>query len=317
MFQEKKNHVLNWIFFGAARTRAGWRLLLFFLLSAFLFLLTSFPFFLITRRENIQGDNQWDSLVSSLWTLLFLAVVILASWLMVRFFDKRSFASLGFAFDPGWWREILYGLMAGFFLIGLLFLMGLIIRSYETEWTLHDASIVIWSFVRYILILLIYAAFEEAMFRGYPFQTLMEGIGKTFSIIILSVIFGLLHFFNPNSSIMGVLNTALAGAFLSMLYIKRRSLWLPIFVHFSWNFSMGFLFGLPVSGVRLNNAFLTTNQVGPDLLSGGEFGLEGSLLTSLLLTTLIFILILSDILKPSEEMSKRWQGYFKKGAVRK
>ncbi len=289
--------------------RAGWRIVIFFLFSVFLFLLLSIPFSLIFKGETIQSDNQWDSLRKHSFSLLFFTAVLLASWVMVKFFDKRPFASLGFAFDPGWWKEIALGLVAGFALTGFIFMVGLVLHSFEMDWILHDSNIFIRSFVRYFLILLIYATFEETIFRGYPLQALMEGMGKTFSVILLSAIFGLLHYSNPNASMIGVLNTALAGAFLSLLYIKRRSLWLPIFVHFSWNFSMGFLFGLPVSGVVLKGTPLTTKQVGPDMLSGGEFGLEGSIVTSLVLIILIVILILNNFLKPSAEMSKRWQVY--------
>ncbi len=309
MLQSKKEHFLNWIFFSAARMRAGWRILIFILFSIFLFLFLSIPFSFVLRGKTIQSDFHWDSLARHFFAVLFLAAVLLASWLMVRFLDMRSFASLGFAFDPGWWKEILYGLGAGFFLIGFLFMIGLVIRSIDTSWTLHDSSI----FFRSFLVLLIYAAFEETMFRGYPFQTLIEGIGKTSSVIILSAIFGVLHYFNPHSSMIGIVNTALAGAFLSVLYIKKRSLWLPICVHFSWNFCMGPVFGLPVSGVEFKGALLTTKPIGSELLSGGEFGLEGSILTTLLLIILIVGLIFSDILKPSREMSKRWQNYAEKG----
>lgn len=309
MLQNKKEHFLKWIFFSAARMRAGWRILIFFLFSIFLFLLLSLPFSFFLGGKGIQSDNHWDSLARHFFGVLLFAAVLLASWLMVRFFDKRTFASLGLAFDPGWWKEILFGLGAGFFLISFLFMIGLVIRSLETSWTLHDPSILI----RLFLVLLIYAAFEETIFRGYPFQTLIEGIGKTSSVIILSAIFGVLHYFNPHSSMIGVVNTALAGAILSMLYIKRRSLWLPICVHFSWNFCMGPIFGLPVSGVEFKGALLTTKPIGSELFSGGEFGMEGSLLTTLLLVILIVSLIFSHILKPSEEMSKRWQDYTERG----
>jgi len=109
---------------------------------------------------------------------------------------------------------------------------------------------------------------------------------------------------------MGVINTALAGVFLSILYIKRRSLWLPIFLHFSWNFSMGCIFALPVSGINFDETPLTTEIMGPEFLSGGKFGIEGSILTTVLLGISIAVLLWTNFLKPSVEMKKRWDHYY-------
>lgn len=309
----RNSNLFTWIFFGKVRMRTGWRLVIFSLIVFVLFLLSTSILLQIIPEKEIRGERQWDSLSADFFVLFIFITVLLSSFIMVKYFDKRPFASIGLSFDTGWLKEIAYGLIAGFLLTSLLFLVGLLINSYRVSINEEGASFFLHSFIKYFILILIYASFEEVIFRGYPLQTLIEGIGNTLSIIILSSIFGLLHSFNPNSSLIGILNTALAGAFLSIIYIKGRSLWLPIFIHFSWNFSMGYIFALPVSGIDFDGTPLITSSIGPEILSGGEFGLEGSILTTFLLSFSIMVLIIAKFPKPTAKMKRRWDNYYAQG----
>jgi membrane protease YdiL (CAAX protease family) len=137
------------------------------------------------------------------------------------------------------------------------------------------------------------AALEELAFRGYPFQRLVEAIRPLGAIIVLSVFFGAVHLQNPNSQ--GILslaffNTILVGVLFAYAYLRTRTLWLPIGMHFGWNFFLGVVYGLPVSGIRDFSIVVRSTAHGPRLLTGGPYGLEASL-TGTLVLLLGFLLV--------------------------
>jgi hypothetical protein len=122
------------------------------------------------------------------------------------------------------------------------------------------------------------AANEEAIFRGYPFQRLAESITPVGAIAATSALFGLVHFANPHRSWISTLNTALVGVPFAIAYLRTRSLWMPIGIHFIWNFLLGFFLGLPVSGLTVSASVFTAHVRGPIWLTGGPYGPEGGLL---------------------------------------
>jgi membrane protease YdiL (CAAX protease family) len=126
-------------------------------------------------------------------------------------------------------------------------------------------------------ILIIAAAFEELIFRGYPLQILMKAIGPWPAMILLSAVFGLLHAGNPNSTYLGVFNTIVAGMMLSLAYLKTRSLWFPYGLHLGWNVGTGMVVGFPLSGLGVTSLW-TTHVTGSAALLGGEYGPEGGAL---------------------------------------
>ncbi len=117
-------------------------------------------------------------------------------------------------------------------------------------------------------ILIVAAAFEELIFRGYPMQVLMKGMGPWPAMLIMSSLFGLLHAKNPNSSVLGVFNTIVAGMMLSLAYFKTRSLWFPYGLHLAWNVGTGMVVGFPLSGTgfastwtaHVNGAFVVAGS---------------------------------------------------------
>lgn len=128
------------------------------------------------------------------------------------------------------------------------------------------------------------AAAEEALLRGYPLQALSEAWGPAPALLVTSAAFGLLHAANPEVSWIGLVNTGLAGVFLGALYLRTGSLWWPSGAHLGWNWTHGFVMDLPVSGLEVVDApGLEGHAVGPELLSGGAFGPEGSVLATVAL----------------------------------
>ena len=88
------------------------------------------------------------------------------------------------------------------------------------------------------------------MFRGYPLQTLSRAGLIWLAVILTSVPFGIIHLQNPNATGFLITNTALAGVWLGIAYLRTRSLWFPLGVHWAWNWALGSIFGLPVSGLE-------------------------------------------------------------------
>ena len=126
-------------------------------------------------------------------------------------------------------------------------------------------------------LLFVAALWEEAAFRGYPLQTLTRARLAWLGVLLTSVPFGLVHLSNPNV-VPGVTfaNTVLAGIWLAVAYLRTRSLWLPLGVHWSWNWALGWFFGLPISGFNLvSHPLLKGTDAGPAWLTGGSYGIEG------------------------------------------
>jgi len=139
------------------------------------------------------------------------------------------------------------------------------------------------------LLLAVGSSGEEICFRGYAFQTLLANCGPFATIIPVGVIFALLHTGNPNATTLGIVNTAGFGVLFGYAYWRSRDLWLPIGLHFGWNFTLP-LFGVSVSGLRMKITGYEMSWSAGTLWSGGEYGPEASLLTSAVLFALLLYL---------------------------
>jgi uncharacterized protein len=120
------------------------------------------------------------------------------------------------------------------------------------------------------------AVHEEVVFRGYPFQKIASwrrGAGYAYS----GGVFALLHLFNTGVTWIALLNIALAGVMLALAYERFDRLWLPIGIHFAWNVVSGPILGYPVSAFVAERSLLTTVARGPAWITGGAFGIEGSI----------------------------------------
>ncbi|MFC9970748.1 CPBP family intramembrane glutamic endopeptidase [Spirillospora sp. NPDC127200] len=133
---------------------------------------------------------------------------------------------------------------------------------------------------------------EELIFRGILFRISEERFGTWWALVLTSVLFGLVHMANPDATLWGAVAITLsAGVTLAAVYAATRNLWVPIGLHFAWNFVQGGVFGTAVSGNGENEGLLRGELSGPDLLTGGEFGPEASPPTVLIgiLLTIVFL----------------------------
>lgn len=135
------------------------------------------------------------------------------------------------------------------------------------------------------------AIFEEIMIRGILFKIIEEKLGSYFALLISAIIFGALHLINPESSPIYTACVAVEGGLLlGAAYIYSRNLWFPIAIHFAWNFMQSGIFGAITSGNEKTGSLLVTKITGSKIITGGTFGLEGTL------QALIFCLIATMVL---------------------
>jgi membrane protease YdiL (CAAX protease family) len=146
---------------------------------------------------------------------------------------------------------------------------------------------------------------EELFFRGILFRWLEEFAGSWVALAVTSALFGLVHILNPNATWFSSFAIAVeAGILLGGLYMLTRSLWAPIGLHAAWNFTQGFIFDVPVSG-HAENGLVTARLSGPELLSGGRFGLEASLI-ALIVASAAGVCLLVLAVRRGQLIQPRW-----------
>ncbi|MFG3017045.1 CPBP family intramembrane glutamic endopeptidase [Streptomyces sp. NPDC048254] len=136
------------------------------------------------------------------------------------------------------------------------------------------------------------ATTEELLFRGVLFRIVEERTGTWIALTSTGLLFGMMHLLNKDATLWGALAIAIeAGGMLGAAYAATRTLWLPIGLHFGWNFAESAIFGTEVSGNGAQKGLLDASTSGAQLITGGEFGPEASVYSVLLgvLVTLAFL----------------------------
>lgn len=210
-----------------------------------------------------------------------LAVVLLFR----RFIDRRSLISLGFALDSRIAKDLIAGVLCGIALISSIFVIIYLLGGITITGIAFPGVPLIFMTVMLVIV----AVNEELFIRGYLLTNFMASTNKYVALAISSLIFSVGHFFNPNTSLIGFLNIILAGLVLGIYYVHRRNLWFPIGIHFAWNLFQGPFYGSEVSGVPVPSVVQITST-GSELLTGGSFGFEASVVTSVVLALSVFVI---------------------------
>ena len=258
------------------RLRSGWRVLIYFTVLALPNLILGLLF---STSSSTPSSNNFDTSWSMIAVYAVMNVwVIFVSIAAFRWLDGASWRAWGYLLHQGWSRDLFIGLLTGLLMIASV--VGLQWLGGGTR--LHAPNGFSWrGIVTATVLLWLAAAFEELLFRGYAFQTLLRDVPAWVPIIGLNLFFGLAHWTNPSRTTFSTVNTVLAGAWLALAVMRTRSLWLATGLHFSWNWTMGVLFGLPVSGMRMPNTFLFASSAEPQWLTGGSYGSEGGVTATL------------------------------------
>ncbi len=258
--------------------RAGWRIFVFFII----FMALNVGLTLGVRE--ILGSLKGGGTLS--FTLLGISATI-SAYISRKYIDKKSFTSFGLKKDKAAVLDVISGVVnSAIIMAGIYFLMlytGLIEFTGFSWWTdsvSNDAqsSMAVMPVILSVFWkLMVVAWWEELVFRGVVLQNIIKGMGLVWAVIISSILFGLVHAGNPDATILSSLMIAFITLQLIYAYLKTGQLWLPIGLHLGWNFFQASVFGFASSG-QTSPTMIMQNPIGPDWLSGGSFGAEGSIL---------------------------------------
>lgn len=281
---------------SAGRLRSGWRVLIFTLLFvALLFLMgivVGKSSGLIAHFTPSRGAAHYVE--NFILRLVLLIAAMLSGYVCTRWLEGLPWRALGLWLHTGWFRDLLVGSLIGLVSLALATAIATAGGGLSFTITPRAALLQVCKSLLFSAILFIVAALaEEALFRGYPLQTFTRARLIWLAVILTSVPFALGHLKNPNVAAgFTFINTALAGVWLAAAYLRTRSLWFPLGVHWAWNWALGSLFGLPVSGITdlAPHSLLHGTDLGPAWLTGGTYGIEGGVAcTVTLLISTLFI----------------------------
>jgi len=258
------------------RIRAGWRILL------FMPILIGAAFALESLIELIFGGLPEDQTLKMLVGIAMVAFVgTFATLIARRFFDKKTLLSFGLRLDTRAVKDWLFGFFLSAIMVAVVFLVQLWtgLLSYEGINPAFGTGAFMLDFLlMFITYCILVAWWEELVFRGYLLQNMMDGMGKLWAVIISCLFYGLIHLTNPNAGILSSAIIVLFGYLRLYGYLETSQLWLSMGMHAAWNFFQGPVFGFAASGFK-TRTILVHSPNGPDWLTGGNFGPEGSLIT--------------------------------------
>lgn len=281
---------------SSPRIKSGWlRATLFFIVSLItsqifagiglvvVLIATGFDLSALSNQEEITSAVKGVKFLLPLKVIEFLSVM-LCVWLFIRFIDRKPLESIGLRIK-GYEKDLKMGLALGAGLIAIGFLILFILGYLSVD----GFSFPVGTLILYFLLFVVVSFHEEIMMRGYVLNNLMQSMNRYVALSISSVIFMSIHLLNPNVNFLSVVNLFLAGIVLGIYYIHKPNLWLPIGMHLTWNFFQGPIFGFEVSGIE-TKSIINQSVRGNEIITGGAFGFEGSILATILIITIIVYL---------------------------
>lgn len=281
---------------SSPRIKSGWiRATLFFIVSLItsqifagiglvvVLISTGFDLSALSNQEEITNAVKGVKFLLPLKVIEFLSVM-LCVWLFIRFIDRKPLKSIGLILK-GYEKDLKLGLVLGAGLIAIGFLILFILGYVAVD----GFSFPVGTVILYFLLFVVVSFHEEIMMRGYVLNNLMQSMNRYVALSISSVIFMSIHLLNPNVNFLSVVNLFLAGIVLGIYYIHKPNLWLPIGMHLTWNFFQGPIFGFEVSGIE-TKSIINQSVRGNEIITGGAFGFEGSILATILIIIIIVYL---------------------------
>ncbi len=257
-------------------------------LLAYRLLQSNFSFIRTLEEQvaKVSGDpsRDFNFMLLTLFSSFLLSVLLVI--LFRKFIDRQSVSSLGFQYQDHI-PDAVVGSLLPVIILGSVSLV--LYFNKNLEWT--DINFDSGDFLNGLFLMIVIAVGEEMVFRGYILNNLMLSLNRWLSLTISAALFALMHSNNPAVDITAMMNLFIGGLLLGINYVFTRNLWFSILLHTLWNFLQGPILGFAVSGVTLQSV-LQPELKGNVLLTGGDFGLEASLLTGILLIMAILILFL-------------------------
>ncbi|WAC39608.1 CPBP family intramembrane glutamic endopeptidase [Pedobacter sp. SL55] len=245
-------------------------------LFMFFLLLCTIPFGLVLQFNFLPSIS--TPIVSDIIAQFSLVTIVLGALLMVfkvfpdldfyQVFIKRASAL------PEFFKGVALGLVLMLLCALLLYVNGNVV--------FEKANISGDMVCLYFLYFLMISVFEEFLFRSYPLFALAERYPLWFAILVNGLLFAFAHFANPGITVLGALNITLAGMLFALYTLQKRNIAWAVGVHFAWNFTQAVVLGYNLSGNKMSG-FVKAVPKGLDYFSGGEFGIEGSVVCTVFL----------------------------------
>lgn len=252
-------------------------IVLFYVIGTLITMFLCVPLFLIQKALGM--EMQEGSLPSLFLERLLMLVGYLSAAVLVLRWRKLPLSLLGMSLR-GRGKDLLAGLGVAVLLYAVGFGTSLLMGTVEiasVEWVPRDL-------LGTLLFFLLVAVTEEVMLRGFVLgRMLSAGMNRFVALFLSSALFSAMHLFNPNFALLPFVNILLAGCLLGASFLYTRNLCFPVVLHWFWNWLQGPVLGYEVSGMDSGETLLTLRLTGSDLLTGGSFGFEGSLLCTVLL----------------------------------
>lgn len=210
-------------------------------------------------------------------------------FLWVRFVEKRSIPSIGF-WRNQWIRKYLRGALIGFVFISIPVMILLLTGIVQLQMQQITPTAIL-GIVGSLVAFLIQGATEEIVVRGWLFPVLSVRSRIWIGIVVTSFLFGFLHLLNPGITILSISNIILVGVFAAFYALKDSSLWGICAWHSLWNWAQFNIYGFAVSGMAMYSTPLFKPVTkGSEVLHGGSFGIEGSIITTIMLSIASIVL---------------------------
>lgn len=231
------------------------------------------------------GENHEYAMIFNLWSTLLVSLVV---YIFVKYYQKRTPASLGLV-DDRKGKSYLKGLLIGSGMLGISFLLAYLLSGFKIRLNIENVDFRIFIF---FVIGWIFQGFEEEFITR---SVLMNYLGALrnpkVGIIANSLIFSILHLGNSYFNFLAFVNIFLMGLVFSMLFYVGDSIYISAAAHSVWNFLQGNFFGINVSGIITSkNTIFLSESVGNKLISGGGFGIEASLVVTIVEILALYLL---------------------------
>lgn len=245
-------------------------------LAVIIITILGIPFSAVLQKLGKEGADKMFYFVLS--ETLMLIGIFLSAWI-VWHFRGVSLAGLGRSLAIRK-KDLLSGISLAIVLYAVGFGVSLLAGAIEIAGVVFNPSSLLISFVFFLLV----AITEEFALRGFVLERMLQGgVNKFWALFLSATLFSLVHIANPNFDFLSFINILLAGILLGSSYIYTRNLCFPIALHWFWNWIQGPVLGYEVSGNKFCDGLLTLHLPETNLINGGAFGFEGSILCTVLM----------------------------------
>lgn len=243
------------------------KLLKFYAQLLYITALISVPFFFL-----IYNELQYNRFSFQIWIGTFIPQLLCFFIIYKKYINVKEF--LDYFNNPLSYKKKTVIILLGIILPLIIYTILLMLGTLKLKFNVWSNNILL-----YFILLSFSALFEEVCFRLIPLYILKENINLK-AVIINSFAFCFFHLVNPNLSLIGVINIFLAAILFSFIYLKTQSIYMVTIVHVLWNFTIGCIFGGSISGMEIESLF-SQYKIEDNFITGSKFGIEGSIITSI------------------------------------